>query len=449
MNDARPPMSGDVATGADGAVVSTSATTTAPTFCLFGAPADTGNLGVGALGESTLHSLHGARPDARILVFDNGRGRRSSPTTAAVPHERDGAWISRRLHRQESLWTMRFSGRFGFPRNRNVDAIRRASAVLDISGGDSFTDLYGNARWNLIVLAKLITLDAGTPLVLLPQTYGPFANERRRQLAASIVDRSHCAWTRDPDGLDTLRELLGDRFDEERHRQGVDVAFALPAVRPPDPVAEQAETSGDGRTVVGLNVSGLLMNDLGGATEQFGLSFDYRRVVTELARRLLADIADHLVLVPHVRGRGAESDDAACAALMAELNESGRISVLPPGLDAGQTKWFISQLDWFCGTRMHATIAALSSGVPAAAIAYSGKTRGVFETCGMAHAVVDARKADEIGAVDRLVELAQDRRIDRARLDERIDTVVARSRDQFVDIVESISGSRGGASGAR
>ena len=57
----------------------------------------------------------------------------------------------------------------------------------------------------------------------------------------------------------------------------------------------------------------------------------------------------------------------------------------------GETKWLISQLDWFCGTRMHATIAALSSGVPVSAIAYSAKVQGVFETCGQGDAVADAR----------------------------------------------------------
>jgi polysaccharide pyruvyl transferase WcaK-like protein len=40
---------------------------------------------------------------------------------------------------------------------------------------------------------------------------------------------------------------------------------------------------------------------------------------------------------------------------------------------------------------MHATIAALSSGVPVSAIAYSGKVQGVFETCGQGDAVADAR----------------------------------------------------------
>lgn len=409
-----------------------------PTLCLFGAAGDTGNLGVSALGEATLHSLKSHLPNDRVLVFDNGRGRRRSTASSPVEHDLDGAWISRRVHRPESLWSMRLSSVIGVPRNRNVESIRQSTAVLDISGGDSFTDLYGKLRWDLVILSKLIALSVDTPLVLLPQTYGPFADPRRRRIAASVVDRAHAAWSRDPDGLDALRDLLGDRFDPTRHREGVDVAFALPASRPPEPLATRWLSADDGRVTVGLNVSGLLMNDAARGTTQFGLTIDYRRVVTEVARRLLRDDADRLVLVPHVRGGGAESDDIACLALAEELSAPDRVELLPPGLSAGETKWFISGLDWFCGTRMHATIAALSTGVPAAAIAYSPKTHGVFDTCGMRHAVVDARSTSDADAVDRLLELSSDRRQERARLARGVDEVVRRARHQFVDILDGL-----------
>jgi colanic acid/amylovoran biosynthesis protein len=410
-----------------------------PTLCLFGAAGDTGNLGVSALGEATLHSVASQRPNARLLVFDNGRGRRHSPGSSSVSHDLDGAWNSRRVHRPESLWTMRLSSAIGVPRNRNVTSIRRSGAVLDISGGDSFTDLYGKARWNLILLSKLIALRVGTPLVLLPQTYGPFADPRRRHIAASVVDRAHAAWSRDPDGLDVLRDLLGDRFDPKRHREGVDVAFALPASRPSEHLAARWSRADDGAVTVGLNVSGLLMNDAAQTATQFGLAIDYRRVVTEVARRLLRDVADRLVLVPHVRGDGAESDDAACRHLAEELAAPGRVEVLPAGLSAGETKWCISELDWFCGTRMHATIAALSTGVPAAAIAYSLKTHGVFDTCGMRHAVVDARSASDTDAVDRLLELATDHEQERARLQLGVGEVVQRAHHQFVEILGGLA----------
>ena len=50
-------------------------------------------------------------------------------------------------------------------------------------------------------------------------------------------------------------------------------------------------------------------------------------------------------------------------AMPASLRE--RVAIAPRLPNVCETKWLISQLDWFCGTRMHTTIAALSSNVPA------------------------------------------------------------------------------------
>ena len=409
-----------------------------PLVSLFGAPLDTGNLGVSALGESIIQSVGALRPMTDLLVFDNARGRRHMKHPDVGDYFADGAWISRRLHRQESLWSMRANSLVRFPPNRNVDTVRRSTVVLDITGGDSFTDLYGPRRWRLSVLPKLIALRVGTPLVLLPQTYGPFANAKRREQAVDLIAHARQAWARDPNGMDQLRELLGDRFDPSRHRQGVDVAFALPARRPealPAPLDDWFSDTTD-ETVVGLNVSGLLMNDAQPSSAQFGLQLDYRRTMTELARRLLTEIADRLVLVPHVRGPGGESDDEACRRLAATLADPDRVQVLPPGLDAGTTKWCISRLDWFCGTRMHSTIAALSSGVPAAAVAYSHKTRGVFETCGLGHAVADARRLDEAEVLEHLIARAHARESDRQVLSARVDEIVGRASAQFHEILD-------------
>jgi polysaccharide pyruvyl transferase WcaK-like protein len=378
-------------------------------ICLFGASADTGNLGLAALMEATLCGLLSRLENPQVTVFDNGIGlRRSTLTVGGEPVEvaLRGARIGRRYWLPESLWNMRVSGWLGGLSNPNVDVIDRADAVLDLSGGDSFTDLYGRTRFQLVALPKLVALQRGTPLILLPQTYGPFATARVRHVAARVVRGARMAWARDLDSYAALRDLLGDRFDPARHRRGVDVAFLLESRRPHAAVAAPLEawlSADPDSPVAGLGVSGLV-HGAAGAAERFGLRADYPHVIGELVRRLVADAGARVVLVPHVRGRGAESDDRACEAVVAGLGPTARerVLMLPAGLDAGGTKWLIRHLDWFCGTRMHSTIAALSSGVPSAAIAYSGKTRGVFATCGQEAWVADARSDDTATVVERI-----------------------------------------------
>lgn len=377
-----------------------------------GAAPDTGNLGVSALCHATIAALAARLPDARLVVFDQRDGVGPATLQTAnglVAFERCGARHSRRLYRPEALRMIRLVARLGGLGNPAARRILRADAVLDISGGDSFTDLYGPRRFSRVVLIMKIVLECGVPLILLPQTYGPFSSDRARRIAASIVRRAAMAWARDYRSFCVLRELLGDVFDEDRHRCGVDVAFLLEARTPARPLPQPIRSWLALRRrspVVGFNVSGLIFNDAVVAANRYGLRADYRQIVVGFLRQLLAKSDASVLLIPHVLTPPGhyESDCAACDTVLSALgpDNRSRVAVLPPIYDECEVKWVITQMDWFCGTRMHSTIAALSSGVPTAAIAYSVKTRGVFETCGQGRYVADPRMLDTKETVEHL-----------------------------------------------
>lgn len=421
-----------------------SRTSGTPRICLFGAALDTANLGVSALGKSVVHGLRSAAPDCAVTVFDFGGGTGTFPWGAnghAKPIQRCGAYHTRRIYRPESLWNIRVSAHLGGLWNRGARLLRAADAVLDITGGDSFTDLYGPWRFRAVTLCKQIALELGKPLVLLPQTYGPFASSRNRRIAQDIVRRSAMAWARDERSFDVLKELLGDAFDPARHRSGVDVAFSLPAVRPAeDALGAAAEWLGDkSAPLAGLNVSGLLMNRPGTAARQYGLQADYGQAVISLVRRLLTHSGARILLLPHVVTPPGhyESDIEACNRVADAVTgeAGGRVAVLPALHGPCEVKWVISQLDWFCGTRMHATIAALSSGVPAAAIAYSPKTLGVFETCGQGAHVADPRQLDTEDVAERLWQSWGAREEARRSLRAALPAVLRRAEEQMDAIV--------------
>ena len=86
---------------------------------------------------------------------------------------------------------------------------------------------------------------------------------------------------------------------------------------------------------------------------------------------------------------------------------------------------------------MHSTIAALSSGVATAALAYSLKTRGVFATCGMAEAVVDLRESTGPGALASLQRLWGRRQQDTAALGRHLPSVRKAASRQLDEIVGS------------
>lgn len=424
----------------------------------FGAAPDTANLGVSALCVSVLQTLAKLIPPPRVTVFDFGRGRRQDTLRfagGAFSFERVGAKATRRYWQSESFAQIRWARRFGGLGNPAARAVRAADAIFDISGGDSFTDLYGTKRFRAVVASKLLALEAGRPLILLPQTYGPYQGAAVRRVAADIVQRAALAFARDARSYAILQELAGTAFNPARHRPGVDVAFALETHPLHTPLAEPAALwLSPGRTAptLGLNVSGLILNDPEQARARYKFRADYRACVLGFLRSVLRHTDANVLLVPHVLTPSGhyESDPGANALIVAALAEDAahdvraaaaqRVFAVPPDYrNPAETKWIIAQCDWFCGTRMHATIAGLSSGVPTAAIAYSDKTLGVFETCGQGTQVLDPRQLDTEEVVARLTHAVEVRQRTCAALAAQVPAVREQAVAQLLACVEGLA----------
>ena len=255
--------------------------------------------------------------------------------------------------------------------------VRASDVVIDIGAGDSFADIYGGMRLKRMFFLKYLTHLAGTPLVMAPQTIGPFTKGWSK-LAARLSMRL-CAVVASRDRMSTeAARALGCAGVIEAS----DVALRLP-YDPPD-------ARGIGSPVrVGINVSGLLMG--GGYTgrNEFGLKMDYPGLIRDLIRYFQAHPDGCEVhLVPHVIVRSGpmigEDDYRASKALAEEFPGS----VLAPAFESpSEAKTYIAGLDFFMGARMHACIAAFSSGVPVMPMAYSRKFEGLFGTIGYARTV--------------------------------------------------------------
>ncbi|MDQ2089675.1 polysaccharide pyruvyl transferase family protein [Marimonas arenosa] len=268
--------------------------------------------------------------------------------------------------------------RFVRPLRKPLDyfrAVRASDLVIDISGGDSFADIYGSKRIFQILLMKYLTHLAGRPLVMAPQTVGPFRHRLWRSLAAGSIRRAASVATRDDKSTAFLREIGIRREIVEAS----DVALRLPFVAP---------STHSGPVRVGLNVSGLLMNGGYTGSNMFGLESDYPTLVRDIIKSFLSHPEGcelHLVghVIPQDRG-GVEDDYQACLDLAAEFPET---IVAPAFSTPSEAKSYIAGLDFFMGARMHACIAAFSSGVPVVPMAYSRKFAGLFGALGYTETV--------------------------------------------------------------
>ena len=411
------------------------------TISLFGAAPDTGNLGVSALFHSIVHGLHELDPDLQVVAFDNrlgtGTGQLPSPS-GRIDYRTVGIRRSRRIHRWESTSRYRLAAGIPFTRHPGVVQMRRTLATLDISGGDSFSDIYGRHRFESVMSPKVLSLKLGCPLLLLPQTYGPFSTAESAERAAKVLRGAAQVWARDEHSFSIALELDPSLAEDGRGHLGVDVAFGLPAIAPEglDPDALFPSTDGP---LVGINVSGLLFTD--GARQRFGLALDYRRLMTMLVEQLI-DHGCRVLLVPHVgvAGATAESDRRACEQVIARLPPTtrDRARIATGFATAPEAKWLISQCDWFCGARMHSTIAGLSTQVPTVGVAYSDKFKGVFASCVADDMILDARECDERAALQRLVANFEDRASHKLGLGRTVPDVVQRSHVQLADMLAHV-----------
>ena len=337
--------------------------------------ARSGNLGVGAL---TLGNMAIARAVAEELGYAPEftlLSMRDHETDPIVPPEVKIRTIdARALLSPAAYWRW----------------IGELDCVLDIGAGDSFAEIYGPKRFGFLLLSKVLVILKRKPLVLSPQTIGPFSKRAYRWPASVVMRKCAAVVARDDKSLVVARQMAPDA----NNLLSVDVAFVLP-------FTNQASRRGSARPQVGLNVSGLLMEEALSGRNRFGLSYDYaafsRQLITALQER-----GFKVHLVPHATSKVIPEDDDGryIDLLVAEFPEAIRVADFANPSDA---KTYLSGLDFVVAARMHCCIGAFSAGVPVVPISYSRKFDGLFGMLGYPW-VAPTTGLDQAGMVQFVLE---------------------------------------------
>lgn len=249
--------------------------------------------------------------------------------------------------------------------------IKACDFIIDLTYGDSFSDIYGRKAFYLYSLPKLIAIWSRKVLVLGPQTIGPFFSWDVRWLAKYILKHSTYIFSRDIESVKYVESISG-RKDVIRTS---DLAMDLPFQK--DSMCFSKE-----KLHVGLNVSQLLWNNDQG-NSKFNMRLSYRELIgmllEECSRR---EITVHLIT--HVYDKTEYNEYN----LSEDLHKTYENTVIAPAFsDPIDAKNYISCMDVFIGSRMHATIAAFSSGVPVIPISYSRKFEGLYGSIGYKHCI--------------------------------------------------------------
>jgi polysaccharide pyruvyl transferase WcaK-like protein len=429
-----------------------------------GAHFTTGNMGVSALAASLVKLILIARPDASITFFIAERS--SKPQEIELSGEKIIIQVA----------NTRLSPRAGFgehilvqfllallykvipvgvfrnmivKHNSRLRVIARADFIGDVRGGDSFSDIYGMSRFILGSIPSIITFLMGKKLVLLPQTYGPYKSRISRKVARYILSHAHIILSRDRESMDIVKEILGKKNGNKQIIFCPDVAFALDSIAPKDGDIQPFINTGKDNPVIGLNINGLLYN--GGYTRNnmFNLRIDYKLFVHKLSEAFLKKTNANLLLIPHTFAAHGhvESDPDACAEVFTALAPvyKGRIQMIAGEYDQHAIKGIVGRCDFFIGSRMHACIAALSQKIPTAAVAYSKKFKGVFDSIDVGNFVIDAREAETQEAINKIIAMFEDRTRIEKILQIQIEAVQQQQLKIFQEIVEPPPAGAGGS----
>ncbi len=332
-----------------------------------------GNLGVGALTESNIAIVRGVADRLGIKVRFLILGT-SDTTEPGLAQELRQAGHDLQVRRIRIF------------RSEFAEAVRSCDLVLDIGEGDSFADIYGLKRFLFYWRSKSKVVGLGRPLVLSPQTLGPFDGSIARLLARRVMKRCRRVFSRDQLSTQYLHQLgLRGNVSET-----IDVAFRLPYQAQPPRTG--------GKVKFGINVSGLLWNGGYTGNNQFGLRIDYAATMRALMKILAQrpEVEVHLishVIEPHIP---VEDDVLAAHKLAAEFPDA---VVAPAFTRPSEVKTYIAGMDFVTGARMHACIAALSAGVAVVPLAYSRKFNGLLQTVGYDW-LADGRAMNETEVVD-------------------------------------------------
>ncbi|GAA5510425.1 polysaccharide pyruvyl transferase family protein [Novipirellula caenicola] len=253
---------------------------------------------------------------------------------------------------------------------------RASSAMAGLElGGDNYSLDYGIPRHFLEMDRYMLT--QGIPVFIWGASIGPFTDSPEfEQQIKKHLESLNGVFVRES----FSKQYLNSIGVEENVRQVADPAFLLSPVAPKQKVQDMVRDQ-----PIGVNLSPLV------ARKQLKLTkmpwelteSDLKPAIefsVQFIRNLLQTTDSSIVLVPHVFSDHVGSDDLYFLNRVmnaTSTEDQKRVKLIPPTLNAAESKWIIGKCRVFVGARTHSTIASIGSGVPTLSLGYSLKARGL------------------------------------------------------------------------
>lgn len=300
-----------------------------------------------------------------------------------------------------------FGGKVGF--GRFYRDISNVDHILNISGGDGFSDIYSSHTFRHLFWPSFLGAFLNKKLILLPQTIGPFKKKSNRILAHYALKKAEKVFVRD---LAFTSQLHKIDFD---YVLTSDVSYFMKPLKVDINIEKSA---------VGINISGLAYyNHFKDLKNRFPYYKELIIAIVEFFQKRNVPV----YLVPHtynheVPEMNADDLQASKDILKSLKNKSG-VTIIDADYIAPELKYIISNFDFFIGTRLHANFAAIFSNVPVFGLAYSYKFSGTFNRYGLENNysyVIDMKKENVDEIIRKIEKCYNEREATKEKLKELI-----------------------------
>lgn len=288
-------------------------------------------------------------------------------------NEYDKAIIHRKTYRNtynifSQKWTFQFVKRKFSPRRyikevyrEMLPTIKGAEAVLSI-GGDNYSLDYGIPK--IFTGLDDLTLENRKPIIIWGASVGPFDRiPKYERYMKKHLQHVTGIFAREPATVEYLKKI----GISENVYEVSDPAFLMEASEPKlEKKIELEEES------IGINLSPLMAKYVSNGNMELWIN-----TASQIIEKIAKEADNKLYLIPHVTNSDS-NDYLFLKEVQARINVAQeRVFVIPPIYNASETKWIISKMKFFAGSRTHSTIAALSSHIPTLSFAYSIKAKGI------------------------------------------------------------------------
>jgi len=301
-------------------------------------------------------------------------------------------------------------------------SFKSCECVWDFTGGDSFSDIYGMKRFCLNSALKQVAIWSRTKFVIGPQTIGPFTNKFALLWAKHILKKAKTCFVRDSISEEYVKETF-----KITPLLTTDVAFSLPY---------KAELRNKQEKIcIGFNPSGLLWEDTKGFCASKHIKLNYKEYVKGVLEFLCKNDCYKVYLIPHVFSKDMEIKEENDLRVCCEMKENyPQVEILCDFETPMEAKGVISSMDVFIGARMHATIAAFSSGVPTIPVSYSRKFEGLYSDLKYPY-LIGATSMNTEDAIQKTVEWIQNTELLASKVKEA-GPLIKEKQQVLVDLIE-------------